>query len=72
MNKLSLESRRSAYKRRYKKTIEDLLLMLPGELKGMEDDVFSPSSAIESTLLHLIREGNALKALLEVEEGDRQ
>jgi hypothetical protein len=67
-SRLSLENRKAAYKRRYKRTLGDLYLILQGELEGIEDKGFEPSTALESTFLSLVKEGNRLKALLEVEE----
>jgi hypothetical protein len=67
-NKLSLESRKAAYRRRYKRTVKELLMMLQSEIEALDDETFEPSTAIESTLLHVIQEGNRLKALLEIEE----
>lgn len=57
-----------SYKRRYKKRVSDMILMLQGELHHLDDDIFEPSSSIESGAFHLIQENNRLKSLLEVEE----
>ena len=67
-NKLSLSSRKAAYRRRYRRTLNDLLLLIKSEIEGLDDPIFEPSTATESTLLRLIQEGNRLKALLEIEE----
>jgi len=66
--KLSLKSRRDAYKRRYKRTLLDMAAMIKGELEHLQDEIFEPSSAIDSGAFHLIQESNRLKSLLEVDE----
>lgn len=67
-NSSTLDGRIKAYKRRYKREIESLAAMLPHEIEHMQDNCYEPSSAIESTLLNVVRYGNCLKVLLEVEE----
>lgn len=67
----NLEERIGSHKRRYKRTITDMITVLQGELKHLDDDIFEPSSSIDSTAFHLIQECNRLKALLEVEETDQ-
>jgi len=42
--------------------------LITSEIEGLDDPIFEPSTATESTLLRLIQEGNRLKALLEIEE----
>jgi len=63
-----LKGRLAIYKRRYRKTLQEMLLVIQAELEGLEDDIFKPSSAVESIALNLIQDGNRLRALLEVEE----
>lgn len=75
-NRRNLEGRISASQQHYKNILQDLLEMIPNEIAAVEsseladqeEDTFEPSSEIESTLLEVVRAGNRLKALLEVEE----
>lgn len=62
-----LSDRIKTYKRRYRKQVQEMIFMLQSELEHMDDEIFEPSSAIESGAFHLIQENNRLKSLLEVE-----
>lgn len=64
----NINGRIEAYKRRYKRELESLMAMIPKEIEHMQDDCYEPGSAVESSLLEIIRYSNRLKALLEVEE----
>jgi hypothetical protein len=66
--KITLEERTKSYKRRYRRTLTDMMTAIQSELNGIDDDGFEPSSAVESTAFHIIQENNRLKSLLEVEE----
>lgn len=67
-SRLTLDGRIKAYKRRYRKALQDMAAMIEGELKHIDDDIFEPSSAIDSAAFHIIQESSRLKSLLEVEE----
>lgn len=63
-----LNGRISSYKRRYKRTLQDMLLTIQSEIEHLDDSNFEPSSSTESAAFHLIQESNRLKSLLEVDE----
>lgn len=64
----TLTERIKSYKRRYKRTLDEMVKIIHTEVEHLEDDIFEPCSAIESTAFRLIQEANRLKSLLEVEE----
>lgn len=41
--------------------------IIKGELDGIDDDIFEPSTAVDTAAFHLIQTLNQLKSLLEVE-----
>lgn len=55
-------------KRRYRQILRDLVLTAEGELAHLDDEIFTPSTAIEMGAFQLIQQSNRLKALLEIEQ----
>lgn len=64
----TLEERIKSYKRRYRRTLQDMMLTIQGELAHLDDDIFEPSAAVDSAAFHIIQESNRIKSLLEVEQ----
>lgn len=69
MKRVTLDDRLKSCKRRYRKTLQDLLLTIQGELEVLDDDSSDEiTSAIEMGAFRLIQEHNQFKALLDVEK----
>lgn len=56
------------YKRQYCKHLSDLQRTIKSELEGVQDEVFTPSTAIQTMYINVIVAAERLKALTEIEE----
>lgn len=69
MPQRDLAGRKQSHKRRYKKILQDMILMIQGELGVIDDDDYEVRhNALETSAFQMIQEANALKALMQVEE----
>jgi hypothetical protein len=69
MTNNSLEDRIKSSKRRYQKALQDMSALSSIALfVDVDDELFEPSSTVESAAYRLIQESNQLRSLLTVEE----
>jgi hypothetical protein len=65
----NLEDRIKSSKRRYQKALQDMSALSSIALfVDVDDELFEPSSTVESAAYCLIQESNQLRSLLTVEE----
>jgi 16S rRNA A1518/A1519 N6-dimethyltransferase RsmA/KsgA/DIM1 with predicted DNA glycosylase/AP lyase activity len=69
MTNNSLEDRIKSSKRRYQKALQDMSALSSIALfVDVDNELFEPSSTVESAAYRLIQESNQLRSLLTVEE----